>query len=93
MAAGVLPLCNYHAGLRDVVDAVQSDYPDLASLMRLDRHRFVEQLPERIETALTRLYPQGYGDHHWRRGIGRQLREITVRRFSWSHLAKRLLGQ
>ncbi len=93
MAAGVLPLCNYHAGLRDVVDAVQSDYPDLASLMRLDRHRFVEQLPERIETALTRLYPQGYGDHHWRREIGRQLREITVRRFSWSHIAKRLLGQ
>jgi glycosyltransferase involved in cell wall biosynthesis len=92
MSAGVLPICTYHTGLRDVVDAVEETHPELAALMRLDRNRVVEQLPVSIEAALRHLYPEGFGDGRRRRQIAEQLREIAVQRFSWDGIARRFLG-
>ena len=91
MAAGVLPLCNYHAGLKDVVDEVATAEPELADLMRLDRARFAHELPGRISAALEFLYPEGYGSHEHRREIARRLRQISVERFSWDGIARRLI--
>lgn len=91
MASGVLPLCNYHAGLRDVVDEVAVASPDLADLIKLDRDKFIDQLPEKIRTALNFLYPHGYRDQTMRRKIGKQLRRISIEKFSWDGISKRLL--
>jgi glycosyltransferase involved in cell wall biosynthesis len=63
MAAGVLPLMNNHAGLRDVVDEVKFVDPELAEIMSLNREHFVAQLPEKIVTALQFLFPHGYTDN------------------------------
>ena len=91
MAAGVLPLCNYHAGLRDVVDEVRNSAPELGDLIRINRDRFVEELPDKIETALRYLYPGGFADSRWRKEVGKRLREISVKNFSWEGIARRLL--
>lgn len=92
MAAGVLPLCNYHAGLRDVVDEVRMVDLKLANIMSLDRERFVEQLPNKVQASLQHLYPKGFKDQSNRRQVGEQLRRISVEKFSWSGIAKRLLA-
>jgi len=91
MAAGVLPLCNDHAGLRDVIEAVHTVSPEIANLMRLDRAGFVEQLPGKIDSALNFLYPNGYDDHSHRKKISLQLRRISMEHFSWDGIAKRLI--
>ena len=91
MAAGVLPLCNYHAGLRDVVDEVARTLPDVSELMRLDRESFAAQLPAAVEAALGALYPEAFDRHEKRRELGRQLREISVDSYSWQGIARQLL--
>ena len=92
MAAGVLPLCNDHAGLRDVIEEVAAESPEIAALMRLDREHFVEQLPEKIAAALTYLYPDGFGDPSRRQAVAGRLRRIAVDKFSWDGIAERLLA-
>ena len=92
MAAGVMPLINNHAGLRDVVNEVTAVSPELAELISLDRPTFVDQLPGKIEAALRYLYPNGFGDQEKRRQVGRELRQISVEKFSWGGIARRLLG-
>jgi len=91
MAAGVLPLCNYHAGLRDVVDEVKAASPRLAEIMRMDLDKFVDQLPDKVQNALFFLYPYGFKIQSARRKMGEQLRRIAVEKFSWDGIAKRLL--
>ena len=92
MAAGVLPLCNYHAGLKDVVDEVATVAPELAEWMKLDRSRFVHELPERICGALEFLYPKSFAEHEHRRSVAKTLRKIAVEKFSWDGIAVRLLN-
>jgi glycosyltransferase involved in cell wall biosynthesis len=92
MAAGVLPLCNYHAGLRSVVDEVARTMPDVSQLMKLDRESFAAHLPVKVEEALGYLYPEGFDRHRHRREVGRRLREFSVSHFSWEGIAQRLLG-
>ena len=91
MASGVLPLCNYHAGLRDVVDEVATALPELADLIKLDRDKFIDQLPEKISQALKFLYPHGYRNQMVRSKVGKQLRLISIEKFSWDGISKRLL--
>ena len=91
MASGVLPLCNYHAGLRDVVDEVTAVLPELADLIKIERDKFIDQLPEKIRAALKFLYPHGDRNKMIRRKIGRQLRRISIEKFSWDGISKRLL--
>jgi glycosyltransferase involved in cell wall biosynthesis len=92
MAAGVLPLCNYFSGLKDVVDAVRTTEPKLADLMSLDRNNFVEELPDKISAALTYLYPDGFEDQATRKKISKTLRQISVEKFSWDRIAKKLIN-
>jgi glycosyltransferase involved in cell wall biosynthesis len=91
MAAGVLPLVNYHAGLRDIVDEVERTMPDVSRLMKLDRDSFAAQLPDRVAEALRYLYPEGFDRGEHRGEVGRRLREVSVDRFSWGGIAQRLL--
>lgn len=92
MSAGVLPLCNYHTGLRDVVDVVRTERPDLAHKMALDPEQLVEQLPVKIVEALQFLYPAGFADRRHRNEVGTALRQIAVDKFSWQGIAGRLLS-
>jgi hypothetical protein len=92
MAAGVLPLCNYHAGLRDVVDTLANTMPEVWQLMKLDRESFATYLPDKVAAALGYLYPDGFDQHRHRREVGRRLREISVSSFSWEEISQRLLG-
>ena len=91
MATGVLPLCNYHAGLCDVIDEVESVSPVLADIMKLQRDTFIDELPERVLSALNYLYPAGYQNQTTRQRIAKKLRRIAVEKFSWDGIAKRLL--
>ncbi len=93
MAAGVLPICNDHAGLRDVIETVDTVSPKIAEMMRLDRAEFVLQLPEKIHAALSFLYPAGYDDHNHRKIVAERLRRISTEHFSWDGIAKRLIEQ
>ena len=80
MAAGVLPLCNRHTGIADVLAVVKEADPELDSLMGIDVKPggtqgtadgafLIEQLPKKIETALRFLYPSGFSDHKKRKEI------------------------
>lgn len=102
MAAGVLPLCNRHTGIADVLDVVKETDPELEHLMGIDIKPggaqgaadgafLIEQLPEKIETVLHFLYPNGFADHRKRREISYRLRKIAVSKFSWNDISKRLL--
>ena len=104
MAAGVLPLCNRHTGLADVLQCVEEIEPELGSLMGIDTHPggihgvadgafFIEQLPLKIESALAFLYPNGYQDDSRRKEIARKLREIAMTRFSWDKIGKSLIEE
>ena len=88
----MLPLCNYHAGLRDIVDEVSRSMPEVSQLMKLDRHSFAAQLPDKVEAALAYLYPDGFDRGGYRREVSRRLREVAVARFSWDGIARRLLA-
>jgi len=91
MAAGVLPLCNYHAGLCDVIDEVEAVSPELADIMKLQRDTFIDELPEKVLSALNYLYPSGYQNQTTRQRVAKKLRQIAVEKFSWHGIAKRLL--
>ena len=91
MSAGVLPLCNYHAGLKDVVDAVATDSPEIASIMVLELENFFDQLPDKIQSALAFLYPHGFDEPDRSRSIGKRLRQIAVDNFSWQEIGFKLL--
>ncbi len=91
MAAGVLPLCNDHAGLRDVLDVVTEALVELNDIIRLDRQNFVEEMPLKIKKALTYLYPNGFADATFRRQIGLKLRQVAIKNFSWQEIALKLL--
>ena len=91
MAAGVLPLSNYHLGLRDVVDEVGRSMPEVSERMKFDRESFAEQLPAKAAAALEYLYPEGFDRHEHRRAAGKRLREVSVGRFSWEGITQQLL--
>lgn len=91
MAAGAFPICNYHAGLIDVVDAVAEEMSEIKALMSMDRQHFVDQLPTKIVEALKYLYPRGFADASFRKEVAKKLRRISVEKFSWGGICRRLL--
>ncbi len=91
MAAGVFPICNYHAGLIDVNDAVAEDMPEIKELISMDREYFVDQLPGKIINALDYLYPYGFDDFTFRQETAQKLRNISVEKFSWDGICRKLL--
>lgn len=102
MSAGVLPLCHDHTGISDVINTVQEIDPELASIMRVgirpggvhgvaDGAYLIEQLPNKVERALSYLYPNGFRDHTKRHDVSAQLRAVAVAKFSWDVICKSIL--
>ena len=102
MAAGVLPLCNKHSGLKDLLDVMDEIHPEIGALMGIsvqpggtcgtaDGAFLLEQLPVKIATALNFLYPNGFDDDTRRKEISQKLRTIAVSKFSWEGVGNRLL--
>ena len=91
MAAGALPLCNYHAGLCDVIDEVETVSFELAEIMKLQRDTFIDEIPKKVLSALNYLYPAGYHEQTTRQKIARKLRRIAIENFSWDGIATRLI--
>lgn len=104
MSAGVLPLCHDHTGISDVINTVQEIEPELASIMRVgirpggvhgvaDGAYLIEQLPSKVERALSFLYPNGFHDNTKRREVSAQLRAVAVAKFSWDVICKSILEE
>ena len=102
MAAGVLPLCNDHTGIASVLQTVQEVEPELGDLMRLetrpggtcgtaDGAYLAEQLPNKVETALRFIFPNGFGDNNKRQEFSARLRAVAMAKFSWDGICKRIL--
>jgi glycosyltransferase involved in cell wall biosynthesis len=90
-AAGVVPICNYHSGMKDIVDGLVTTLPELRGALRIESSRFFEELPDKIQIALGFLYPEGFADHERRKEVGRKLRQFAVSQYSWEGIATRLL--
>lgn len=101
MAAGVLPLCNDHSGLSEVLEAVRDVAPDLEIKMRLqirpggsrgtaDGAFLIEQLPDKVEVARQFMYPNGIQNQEKRKEISARLRQVAVGNFSWDELCKKI---
>jgi hypothetical protein len=52
---------------------------------------FIDELPERVISALNNLYPTGYENYSERLSIAEKSRGIAVEEFSWDGIANRLL--
>lgn len=101
MAAGVLPICNDHSGLSEVLEAVRDVAPHLESKMRLpirpggsrgtaDGAFLLEQLPDKVEVARQFMYPNGIKNQEQRKEISARLRQVAVDNFSWCELCKKI---
>ena len=90
MASGVLPICNNHSGLRDVMNVVKKTYPELGPVITTDKNTFFDNLPKTIETALHFLYPNGFRDPAFRNDTAVKLRQLAVDKFSWNSIAEKL---
>lgn len=89
MAAGALPLCSYHSGLKDVIDEIAESAPQLGALMKLETGAHAN-LSRPIIAALQALYPNGFADSTRQTETARQLRRSAVEHFSWDRTAFRL---
>lgn len=102
MSCGVLPVCNYHTGIKDVLDVVKRSDPQMEAIMHLeprpggshgkaDGAFLVECLPTRVIQALQFLYPNGYKDCEKRQDVAKRLRKIAVENFSWEQICAALI--
>lgn len=103
MSSGVLPVCNYHSGLADIVDVVKKVDPLLEAAMRMEpqpggKFRFadgaimMQELPKKITEALRFLYPNNqYLDSSCKRQVAQTLRKIAVDNYSWAKICEQLL--
>ena len=53
----------------------------------------IEQLPNKVERALSFLYPNGFRDNTKRREVSAQLRAVAVAKFSWDVICKSILEE
>ncbi len=90
MASGVLPICNNHSGLRDIMNVVKKTYPELSPIISTTQNSFFDNLPNTIETALNYLYPNGFKDSTFRNETAGKLRKLAVDKFSWNGIAEEL---
>ncbi len=91
MAAGALPLCSDHSGLKDVIDQISETAPQLGALMKLKPGAHAD-LSHAILSALQALYPNGFTDSAHQQAIARELRSIAIDQFSWDSTASRLVA-
>jgi len=90
MAAGVLPICNYHSGLGDVIDAVTDDLPEIKELVSMDKENFASLLPKKIFDALDYLFPNDFEDTNFRKETAGRLRAVSKEKFSWDGICRKL---
>jgi len=101
MSSGVLPLCHNHSGIAEVLDVVREADPEMEQRMKLevrpggsrgtaDGAFLIQQLPDKVESALKFLYPNGYSDQVKRKEISARLRRVAVAQFSWGDLCKKI---
>ena len=91
MSCGVIPICNNHSGLKDILGILKINCPELTSVTVTNRSSFFDKLPETIENTLKFIYPNGYKNHSKINEIRKQLRTIAVENFSWNKIAEELL--
>ena len=86
MAAGVLPICNNHTGLSDVLDLIEREFPELTSITRVKKEDFFKNLPQIILELLKfrEVYSEG------NQKLKERIRAISVNNFSWGAIAKKL---
>ena len=51
----------------------------------------IEQLPGKLVNALQYLYPNGCDDQSKRKEVAAKLRKISIQKFSWDGISKRIL--
>lgn len=104
MSAGVLPLCVYHSGIKDVLDKLKETEPDLEKLIHLpvesggdysaaNGASLINILPERVLYALDYLYPPSMTREEQlenRRKIGKKLRKVAEDTWSWDGICTTL---
>jgi glycosyltransferase involved in cell wall biosynthesis len=91
MSCGVIPICNNHSGLKDILKILKIEYPELTSHTITEQDSFFKNLPETIENTLKFIYPKGYDDHTKINKIRKQLRNTAIKNFSWNKIAGELL--
>ncbi len=91
MSAGVLPIVNYHSGLKDIADNLASDFPEMENLIHRDEETFFDNLSDKILDAADFLYPSGIGDRSKRIETARDLRDHAIKHYSWEKIAGILL--
>jgi spore coat protein SA len=91
LASGVLPISQYHSGLKDIVDHLISALPELEPVLHTSETGFFESLPVTIKKAIDFLYPSGTSDKYFRTGMARKFRKFAVAHYSWKGIGKRLL--
>lgn len=86
MAAGVLPICNNHSGLSDVLDLIEREFPELTKITRKNPEEFFQVLPQVIRDLLqfSEDYPDGKDK------LRQRIRKISVDNFSWSSIGNKL---
>ncbi|HJO92022.1 MAG TPA: glycosyltransferase family 4 protein [Victivallales bacterium] len=91
MASGVLPICNNHSGLHDVMKTVSENYKDIRNLLLTDKNNFFEKLPSSVTNAIEYLYPNGLYDYNFKKRVSQKLREISIKYYSWNKIATKLI--
>jgi glycosyltransferase involved in cell wall biosynthesis len=91
MACGVVPICNNHSGLKDILETLKQNCPELASITVTDKNLFFDKLPETIDNTLNFIHPNGYEDFSKIDSLRKQLRKIAVENYSWDKIAENLL--
>lgn len=104
LSAGVLPLCVYHSGIKDVLDKLKETEPELEGLMNIpavpggdfgasNGAELLKVLPEKVLKALDYLYPpnsSSVDQFEHRKEIGKKLRKVAEEAWSWDGICKTL---
>jgi glycosyltransferase involved in cell wall biosynthesis len=91
MAAGILPICNNHSGLHDVMKTVSENYCEIKDILMTDKNNFFKDLPDTIKKAVDYIYPNGFYDNKFRKEVSNKLREISIKYYSWDKIAEELI--
>lgn len=90
MAAGVLPLCNNHSGLADVLDLINTEFPELVAVGRVEKKEFFGKLPQLIFDILD-FHSKYANTEMGIMGLKKKVRQVSVDNFSWEKIASKLI--